>query len=200
VQEAQAQLVAVLCLANILFYPVAARLAAAMLRFSRLQKSHAALQKQAAGLSQEYTRATAQADAANASTPDVSASTAEVRRSASRCIVQKVEMRRRSSISLMWCIHNLGFGALALDGLIRQPTAHACPAFATSHLTVQAWVKGLEEQVAAAQLDKVTAERRLQDILLQTKNVEKAYDSLMREHAQLQRQASSGAFGSKKGD
>lgn len=64
---------------------------------------------------------------------------------------------------------------------------------------VQARAEELEGQLAVAQADKATAERRLKDLTMQAASMEAAYDALMREHAQLQRQAGGGA-GSKKAD
>jgi hypothetical protein len=68
------------------------------------------------------------------------------------------------------------------------------------HGCVQAKVHELEAQVASAQADKATAERRLKDIMLQARNLENAYDVLMREHTQLQRQKGIDVPGRKKGE
>jgi hypothetical protein len=65
---------------------------------------------------------------------------------------------------------------------------------------VQAKVHELEAQLVSAQMDKANAEQRLKDVMLQAKNVENAYDALMREHTQLQRQKGVDVPGRKKGD
>jgi hypothetical protein len=68
------------------------------------------------------------------------------------------------------------------------------------HGCVQAKVNTLEAQLVSAQTDKANAEQRLKDVMLQARNVENAYDALMREHTQLQRQKGVDVPGRKKGD
>lgn len=51
---------------------------------------------------------------------------------------------------------------------------------------LQQRVTDLEEELKAAREDKVNAEKLVSDIKMQSKNLEEAYDTLMREHSKLQ--------------